>query len=90
MEPITYFVTYGTSILVFAYFVLTKQDYTYPDARDRQFLKFLYGSAKRHNFDVEKYNHLKDTIFKVEGEIKRLHDPLQLNLPTPNPTISKD
>ena len=25
MEPITYFVTYGTSILVFAYFVLTKQ-----------------------------------------------------------------
>ena len=39
---------------------------------------------------IFRYNHLKDTIFKVEGEIKRLHDPLQLNLPTPNPTISKD
>ena len=25
MEPITYFVTYGTSIAVFAYFVLTRQ-----------------------------------------------------------------
>ena len=30
-----------------------------------------------------RYNHLKDTISKVEGEIQRLHDPLQLNLPTP-------
>ena len=39
---------------------------------------------------IFRYNHLKDTIFKVEGEIKRLHDPLQLNLPTPNPAISKD
>ena len=40
-----------TMVTVYYYFT---QDYTYPDARDRQFLKFLYGSAKRHNFDVEK------------------------------------
>ena len=32
-----------------------------------------------------RYNHLKDTIAEVEGELQRLHDPLQLNLPTPAP-----
>ena len=32
-----------------------------------------------------RYNHLRDTIAEVEGELQRLHDPLQLNLPTPAP-----
>lgn len=33
---------------------------------------------------VCRYNHLKDAISHVEGELERLHDPLQLNLPTPS------
>ena len=32
-----------------------------------------------------RYNHLRDTIAEVERELQRLHDPLQLNLPTPAP-----
>ena len=34
------------------------------------------------SFTSPRYNHLKDTIARVEGELKRLHDPLLLNLPT--------
>ena len=31
MEPVTYFVTYGTAIIAYSYFVLTKQEYMYND-----------------------------------------------------------
>ena len=31
MEPVTYFVTYGTGIVAYAYFVLTKQEYLFND-----------------------------------------------------------
>jgi hypothetical protein len=31
MEPVTYFVTYGTGIAAYAYFVLTKQEYLFND-----------------------------------------------------------
>lgn len=85
MEPVTYFATYAGSMAMFGYFLLTRQEYLYPDARDRIQLSGLHKAAKKQGFDIDRYNHLKDTVAKIEGEIKRLHDPLQLNLPTPNP-----
>ena len=36
-----------------------------------------------------RYNHLKDAVAHVEGELERLHDPLQLNLPTPAPDTTR-
>uniref|UniRef100_A0A3B3B430 Calcium uniporter protein n=1 Tax=Oryzias melastigma TaxID=30732 RepID=A0A3B3B430_ORYME len=81
MEPVTYFITYGTAMAMYAYFVLTRQEYVYPDARDRQYLLFFHKGVKRTRFDVEKYNKLKDDIAEVELDLKRLRDPLQLQLP---------
>ncbi|KAI1887495.1 hypothetical protein AGOR_G00190910 [Albula goreensis] len=81
MEPVTYFITYATSIGVFAYFVLTKQDYLYPDAKDRQFLHYFYKGAKKQNFDVQKYNQLRDELTQVQEDLQRLKKPLQLQLP---------
>jgi len=81
MEPVTYFVTYGTAVICYAYFVLTKQEYLYPDARDRQYLLSFHKKAKKHDWDVNKYNQLKEGIGKVENELKRLRDPLRLKLP---------
>eukprot|EP00064_Thunnus_orientalis_P002593 superscaffoldBa00000195_g2600 len=63
MEPVTYFITYGTAMAMYAYFVLTRQ------------------GVKRTRFDIEKYNKLKDDIAEVELDLKRLRDPLQLQLP---------
>lgn len=92
MEPVTYFVTYATSMGAFVYFVLTKkaskpkfqsahsivwsfffppcivsffQDYVYPDAKDRQFLNYFYKGASQKEFNVEKYNELKDELSQV-------------------------
>ncbi|XP_026134908.1 calcium uniporter protein, mitochondrial-like [Carassius auratus] len=90
MEPVTYFITYGTAMAMYAYFVLTRQEYLYPDARDRQYLLFFHKGAKRTCFDIEKYNKLKDAIAEAELDLKRLRDPLELHLPVQQITASKD
>ncbi|XP_016088412.1 calcium uniporter protein, mitochondrial-like isoform X2 [Sinocyclocheilus grahami] len=90
MEPVTYFITYGTAMAMYAYFVLTRQEYLYPDARDRQYLLFFHKGAKRTRFDIEKYNKLKDAIAEAELDLKRLRDPLQLQLPVQQINASED
>ncbi|XP_053307297.1 calcium uniporter protein, mitochondrial [Spea bombifrons] len=81
MEPVTYFITYGSAMAMYAYFVLTRQEYVYPDARDRQYLHFFHKGAKKIRFDIEEYNRLKNAIAQAELDLKRLRDPLQVHLP---------
>ncbi|XP_067896551.1 calcium uniporter regulatory subunit MCUb, mitochondrial-like [Heterodontus francisci] len=81
MEPVTYFITYGSSMAFYAYFLLTRQDCVYPDIKDRQFLHYLYRGTKRSRFDVAKYNKIKEELAEVENDLKRLRNPLQLQLP---------
>ncbi|KAM9142344.1 calcium uniporter regulatory subunit MCUb, mitochondrial isoform 2-T2 [Pangshura tecta] len=81
MEPVTYFITYGSALAFYAYFVLTKQDYVYPDVRDRQFLQYFYRKSRSQHFDVEQYNKLKEALAEVEESLRRLHQPLHLQLP---------
>ena len=52
-----------------------------PDVRDRQYLIDFHKKAKKQDWDVAKYNHLKEGILKVETELNRLKDPLRLKLP---------
>lgn len=88
MEPVTYFVTYGTTMAMFAYFVLTKQEYNFVEVKDRQHLLSIHGNAKKEGVDISKYNELKEASAKLEYDIRRLRDPLQLHVPMLNP--SKD
>jgi len=77
MEPVTYFVTYGTAVAAYAYFVLTKEEYLFNDAAKRTWLMSFHKKADKHRWDVEKYNKLKQGILSVEGDLKRLRTPIQ-------------
>ncbi|XP_055385258.1 calcium uniporter protein, mitochondrial isoform X2 [Condylostylus longicornis] len=81
MEPVTYFVTYGTAMAAYAYFCITKQEYQYSDVRDRQFLLTIHKRAEKQQFDIDKYNSLKRQISEIEYDLRRLRDPLNLQLP---------
>ncbi|KAJ8403666.1 hypothetical protein AAFF_G00349920 [Aldrovandia affinis] len=81
MEPVTYFITYATSIGFLTYFILTTRDFVYPDAKDRQFLHYFYKVAKRQRFDIQKYNKLKEEVSAVEDNLRRLRKPIQMQMP---------
>ena len=57
------------------------QEYSFPIARDREFLIGFHKDAKKNQLDVAKYNELQEAKSRVELDIKRLRDPLQLHLP---------
>ncbi|KAL5282331.1 MCU.2 family protein [Megaselia abdita] len=81
MEPVTYFVTYGTAMAAYAYFCMTKQEYNFPDVTDRQYLLSIHKRAKQKSFDIDQYNTMKRQIAEVEFDLKRLKDPLYLEFP---------
>ncbi|XP_036618351.1 calcium uniporter regulatory subunit MCUb, mitochondrial [Trichosurus vulpecula] len=81
MEPVTYFITFGSSMTFFAYFLLTRQDYTYSLIKNRQFLYFFHKRLKKKDFDVQQYNKLKEDLEEAEESLQRLRQPLHLRLP---------
>ncbi|XP_017876586.1 calcium uniporter protein, mitochondrial isoform X2 [Ceratina calcarata] len=76
MEPVTYFVTYGTTMAWFIYFVVTKEEYMLPDVLSRRQLITLHKRAKKMGIDLNQYNLLKDRAYELETTLKIIRGPL--------------
>lgn len=81
MEPVTFFVGYGTSIALYAYYCMTKTEYNYTDVENRRYLLTVHNSAKSKGLDINEYNDIKRQIAETEFDLKRLKDPLYLQMP---------
>ena len=55
------------------------QEYILNDVRDREFLLYFHKKAKKVGLDVAKYNELKDSVARIEADLKRLRDPLRIH-----------
>jgi hypothetical protein len=90
VEPISYFIAYGTAMAIYAFHLMTRADFEYMTLTDRLFLRRFYREARRQSFDISLYNRLKDRLFVVHTDLARLRTPLSLSLPAPpNPLKSK-
>ncbi|XP_075248071.1 calcium uniporter protein, mitochondrial-like isoform X2 [Convolutriloba macropyga] len=67
-----------------------EKEYILPDVKDRSFLISFYKGSKKKQFDVIKYNDLRDQIAQIELDLKRLRDPLALHLPILPPRTPED
>ena len=72
VEPISYFVTYGTGIFFYAYYVVTKQEANFADMFTRQQLITMHKRMAKTKFDVNRYNKLRDELTEVETRLTAL------------------
>eukprot|EP00047_Mylnosiga_fluctuans_P005655 m.241806 g.241806 ORF g.241806 m.241806 type:complete len:295 (-) comp13922_c0_seq1:56-940(-) len=71
MEPVTYFVGYGTSMLYFAYYVATKAEFGPLAVTDRHISAALIKRAAKSGLDVQAYNKLVDELHDAQTDLKK-------------------
>lgn len=83
VEPISFFVAFGTAMSFYAFYLMTRADFEFMTMTDRLFLRKFYREARRRAFDISLYNQLKDRLFAAQTDLARLRAPLSLSLPVP-------
>jgi len=74
MEPVTYFITFGTAVIGYAYFALTKREYTYNDLREAFANRRMYNRYVSGKFDLERYYALEYKLRQKDPEVLELLD----------------
>lgn len=75
MEPITYFITFGTAVMGFVFFQYHKIEYSYPALAallTQRKARKLYQS---YDFDIEKYMQLQAKALQIEQQLLVLRPP---------------
>jgi len=66
MEPVTYFITFGTAVIGYAYFALQKRDYSFVDLRESILVNKMFKEYSKNNFDVDKYYALEYKLNQID------------------------
>ncbi|KAK5580281.1 hypothetical protein RB653_000297 [Dictyostelium firmibasis] len=72
IEPVSYFLTFGSVLIGYTYFTMTKTEFTYEALNHRLFSKRQDKLFRRNNFPKEDYGNLVETIDKKEKELREL------------------
>ncbi|KAL6036180.1 hypothetical protein STEG23_032002, partial [Scotinomys teguina] len=81
MEPVTFFLTFANSMVFFAYFIITRQNYTYSSVRSRQFLRFFHRRSQGQCFDVGLYNKLREELAEATESLENVRHSLHFRMP---------
>jgi len=79
MEPVTYFVTLGGTIVGYLFFVLFKQEYTYMALKDRQVRKYLRKLYLKNEFPWTRWNELDQEVHRLVHELGGANVPKELD-----------
>lgn len=72
MEPITYFITFSTAVVGYAFYIVRKQEYTFFELRNIFHQRHLNKLIKTTRFDVEQYSNLKKKMEELEQQLARI------------------
>lgn len=68
MEPVTYFVTFGTAVLGYFYFAVTRREYTFQDVRENILRNSQFKSYIKKDFPIEEYYALEHQLKSLNPE----------------------
>jgi hypothetical protein len=91
MEPISYFLTFGTSIIGYLFYVITKREYTFEILGEETYTRRQLKIYRRNNFDVQKYEEMKDLLELKKQKLNTiaLQYGNNLNVIELNPSLSQ-
>ena len=72
MEPVTYLLTFSSSVIFLAYFQAYRLDFSYDVMRKRLHQKRRVKYFKKNGFDVGHYDKLCNTVRDLQSELLAL------------------
>ncbi len=75
MEPITYFLTFGTAILGLAFFQFHKIEYSYPALAAMLTQRKAAQVYRKHGFDIRRHSDLQSLAIRLEKQLQVLEPP---------------
>ncbi|KAK9839321.1 hypothetical protein WJX81_008000 [Elliptochloris bilobata] len=88
IEPITYFLGSGTTILFYCYFMATREEFAYNKGVSWLERTFQEDKYKEHGFDLRRYERLQRDVRRYERYMRRATDQHVSLFPEPEETQS--